>query len=172
MRRQLALGQIRQYPDPVLRLRSGEVEAVDESLRSLVERMTRIMRDAQGVGLAAPQIGILRRVVVYQAGEDAPVVALVNPRIVSRSDELKQESEGCLSLGVATVNVSVERPSAVDVEAVGLDGEPLAVAAEGLEARVIQHEVDHLDGVLIIDRTGPEERKQALGRLRGQPILV
>jgi peptide deformylase len=170
-RRRAALAQIRQYPDPALRLRANEVDEVDDSVSSLVERMTTLMQEARGVGLAAPQVGVLRRVLVYQASDDDPVVALINPRLTGSSEERETLDEGCLSLGAASVVVPVERPAAVTLEATTPGGEEVTVEAEGLEARVIQHELDHLDGVLIIDRTGPDERRTALGQLRPQPIL-
>jgi len=170
-RRQLALAQVRQYPDPVLRMKANEVDELDESVSGLVDRMKGLMGEARGVGLAATQLGILRRVVVYQAGEDEPVVALVNPRIVESGEERLADDEGCLSLGAASVIVEVERPTAVVVEAKSPEGDDLRIEAEGLEARVIQHEMDHLDGVLIIDRTSPEQRRDALAKLRPQPVL-
>ena len=170
-RRRAALAQIRQYPDPALRLQANEVEEGDESVGQLVERMSTLMQEARGVGLAAPQIGVLRRVLVYQTSDEAPVTALVNPRVTAASDERETADEGCLSLGSASVIVPVERAVSVTVEATSPDGEALTVEAEGLEARVLQHELDHLDGVLIVDRTTPEERREALGRLRPQPIL-
>jgi peptide deformylase len=170
-RRRAALAQIRQYPDPALRIPTLDVEEVDETVGDLVERMTRLMQEARGVGLAAPQVGVLRRILVYQTDDDEPVVALVNPRLTTSSDERETVDEGCLSLGAATVVVPVERPAAITVEATTPDGEAVTVEAEGLEARVIQHELDHLDGVLILDRTTPEARREALGQLRPQPIL-
>ena len=170
-RRRLALAQVRQYPDPVLRMKANEVEEVDESVTGLVERMKGLMTEARGVGLAAPQLGILRRVLVYQTGEEEPFRALVNPRLVEAGEEQIADDEGCLSLGAATVIVEVERPSTIVVEATSADGEELRIEAEGLEARVIQHELDHLDGVLIIDRTSPEQRREALAKLRPQPVL-
>ena len=170
-RRRAALAQIRQYPDPALRMRALEVDEADEAVADLVERMTRLMQEARGVGLAAPQVGVLRRVLVYQTDDEEPVVALVNPRLTGSSEERESVDEGCLSLGAATVVVPVERPVTVTVEATTPDGETVTVEAEGLEARVIQHELDHLDGVLILDRTTPEERRSALGQLRPQPIL-
>lgn len=170
-RRRTALAQIRQYPDPVLRMRANEVEELDDSVASLVERMTALMQEARGVGLAAPQVGVLRRVLVYQLSDEDPVVALVNPKLVSTSDERESAEEGCLSLGAATVVVPVERAISLTVEGTSPAGEPLTVEAEGLEARVIQHELDHLDGVLIVDRTVPDERREALAQLRPQPIL-
>ena len=148
-----------------------EVDEADEAVADLVERMTRLMQEARGVGLAAPQVGVLRRVLVYQTDDEEPVVALVNPRLTGSSEERESVDEGCLSLGAATVVVPVERPVTVTVEATTPEGETVTVEAEGLEARVIQHELDHLDGVLILDRTTPEERRSALGQLRPQPIL-
>jgi peptide deformylase len=170
-RRRAALAQIRQYPDAVLRMKARDVEPLDESVAALVERMTRLMGEARGVGLAAPQVGILRRVLIYQTAEENPVSALVNPRIVSSTEEQATEEEGCLSLGAATVVVEVERPVGVTVEASTPSGEPVRIEAEGLEARVLQHEMDHLDGVLTIDRTTPEHRRAALAKLRPQPVL-
>jgi peptide deformylase len=170
-RRRLALAQVRQYPDPVLRMKANDVEEIDDSVTGLVERMRGLMTEARGVGLAAPQLGILRRVLVYQAGEEEPFRALVNPRVVEAGEERIADDEGCLSLGAATVIVEVERPSTIVVEATSPDGEELRIEAEGLEARVIQHELDHLDGVLIIDRTSPEQRREALAKLRPQPVL-
>ena len=170
-RRRAALALVRQYPDPVLRMKANEVADFDESVTSLVERMTMLMEEARGVGLAAPQLGVLRRVLVYRTAEDEPVVALVNPRVVTTGEETEVSEEGCLSLGAATVVVEVERPTAITVEASSPEGEPLRLEAEGLQARVIQHELDHLDGVLTIDRTTPEQRKGALAQLRPQPVL-
>jgi peptide deformylase len=170
-RRRAALLLVRQYPDPVLRMKAKEVAELDESVPELVERMTRLMDEARGVGLAAPQIGILRRVLVYRTGEEAPVVALVNPRVTATGEEVEVADEGCLSLGAAAVIVEVERPLSVTVEALSPTGEDVHVEAEGLEARVIQHELDHLDGVLTIDRTTPEQRRAALAQLRPQPVL-
>jgi peptide deformylase len=170
-RRRAALAQLRQYPDPVLRMRANEVEDFDDSVSSLVERMTALMQEARGVGLAAPQVGVLRRVLVYQTSDDDPVMALVTPTVVSTSEEREAAEEGCLSLGAATVVVPVERSTSLTVEGTDPAGEPVTVEAEGLEARVIQHELDHLDGVLIVDRTAPDERREALAQLRPQPIL-
>jgi peptide deformylase len=170
-RRRLALAQVRQYPDPVLRMKANEVDELDESVSGLVERMKGLMDEARGVGLAATQLGILRRVLVYQAGEEEPVVALVNPRIVETGEETLADDEGCLSLGAASVIVQVERPTSVVIEAKSPEGDDLRIEADGLEARVIQHEIDHLDGVLIIDRTSPDERRDALAKLRPQPVL-
>jgi peptide deformylase len=170
-RRRAALAQIRQYPDPALRMGAQEVEDVDDDVAQLVERMTRLMQEARGVGLAAPQVGVVRRVLVYQISDEEPVIALVNPRLTGSGEQQETVDEGCLSLGAASVVVPVSRPLAVTVEALTPGGEPVTVDAEGLEARVIQHELDHLDGVLILDRTTPEERRRALAELRPQPVL-
>lgn len=163
-RRRLALAQIRQYPDPVLRMRAAEVDRFDVDLENLIERMTRLMQDAAGVGLAANQVGVLQRVVVMQAAEGEEPRALVNPTIVERSDETEPDDEGCLSM--QGVVVPVERPLRVTVEARDAGGEPVRLELEDLAARVAQHELDHIDGILIIDRTTPEGRREALGVLR------
>ena len=168
VKRRLALAQIRQYPDPVLRLRAREVEDFDGDLAQLVERMMRLMEDARGVGLAANQVGILRRVFIFQADEEAEPLALVNPSIVERSEEVKLEDEGCLSL--QGVLVPVERPLRIRLRALDAAGEPVELELEGLGARVAQHEVDHLDGVLIVDRTTPEGRREALAVLRQSAV--
>ena len=170
-RRRAALALVRQYPDPVLRMKAKEVEELDDSVSGLVERMTRLMDEARGVGLAAPQLGVLRRVLVYRTAEDEPAIALVNPRLVSASEEVETADEGCLSLGAASVVVEVERPVHVTVEGLSPAGEETRIDAEGLAARVLQHELDHLDGVLTLDRTTPEQRRTALAQLRPQPVL-
>lgn len=168
-RRRLALAQIRQYPDPALRMRAREVESFDDDLRRLVERMTALMRDASGAGLAATQVGVVRRVFVFQADSESEPQALVNPRIVQRSDEVEATEEGCLSM--QGVRVPVERPVRVTVEAQDPSGADVRLELENLGARVAQHEVDHLDGVLMLDRTTAEARREALGILRPMPLL-
>ena len=167
-REMVAKSQIRQYPEPVLREPAREVSEFSDDLAALVERMTRLMDDANGVGLAGNQVGLLRRVLVYRPDrEDAEARALVNPTIVERSDELVTDEEGCLSLG--PLRVPVERHARVTVAAQDAHGEPVRVDADDLEARILQHEIDHLDGVLIIDRTSPEARREALAALRPLP---
>jgi len=169
-RRRIALAQIRQYPDPALRMEAHEVEAFDDDLHRLVERMSALMEDANGVGLAATQVGVLRRVFVFRDREsEAPTRAVVNGRIVERGGELVGDEEGCLSL--QGVLVPVERHERVTVEGREVDGSALRLELEQMEARIAQHELDHLDGVLIIDRTTPEGRKGALAILRPQPVL-
>jgi peptide deformylase len=165
LRRQ-ALAQIRQYPDVALRMKANEVTEFDGVLTALVERMTRLMADAQGVGLAATQVGILERLFVFE--DDDHVHAVINPRILDPSDERETDVEGCLSL--EGVRVPVERSVRVTLEGVDPEGSEVRLELEGLGARVVQHEVDHLDGMLIVDRTDAEHRKEALGILRtGSP---
>jgi peptide deformylase len=167
-RRQFALAQIRQYGDPVLRMQAQEVTDVDDDVRRLVERMTALMEDAQGVGLAATQVGVLRRLFVFVDGENGPQ-AVVNPRLIERSDETEPDDEGCLSL--QGVKVPVERSVRIVVEGLDANGEPVRYELEGYQARVVQHELDHLDGALIIDRTDDEHRKEALSVLRPRVVL-
>ena len=168
--RRHALAQIRQYPDVALRLAANELadEDFDDDLRRLVERMERLMHEAQGIGLAATQVGVLRRVFVFEPDDDGPR-AVVNPRFVERSTETTVEEEGCLSL--QNVRVPVERAVRVTLEGRDPNGNDVRYELEGMGARVAQHEADHLDGVLIIDRTDEEHRKRALGVLRPQPVL-
>jgi peptide deformylase len=167
LRRRMALAQIRQYGDPVLRMRAQEVATFDEELARLAEHMTGLMHDAAGVGLAATQVGVLRRVFVFSdEGEDH---VLVNPMITKRGRSVEVDEEGCLSLGA--VRVDVERSCAVTIEGRDAEGETVAFELEGLSARVVQHELDHLDGTLIIDRTDPESRREALRALRPRLVL-
>ena len=168
VRRRAALAQIRQYPDPVLRMRANEVESFDDHLKRLVERMTALMRDANGVGLAATQVGVLRRLFVFQPGEE-DAFAVVNPRIASRGEETDVDDEGCLSL--QGVQVPVERALTVRLEGQDVSGRDVSYELEGLGARVVQHELDHLDGVLIIDRTTPEAKREAMATLRPRVVL-
>jgi len=169
-RRQLALAQIRQYGDPVLRMRAREVSSFDEDLQRLVTRMRQLMADARGVGLAATQTGIVQRVFVFQKGED-DVVAVINPMLTDLSEETEIDDEGCLSL--QGVTAPVERHLRVTLEGKDPEGKDVRFELEGHPARVAQHEIDHLDGVLIIDRTTDEAaRKEALATLRPKPILA
>ena len=163
-RRVAAMSFIHRLGDPVLKSRATPVDRFDDSLRKQVSRMAGIMNDALGVGLAAPQLGISQRLLVYRVGPDAPLIALANPEIEWASDDREGSDEGCLS--IPGVMVDVERPVHVRVRAQDEEGEPRSVEASGLEARVIQHEMDHLDGVLILDRTSRDERKRALRELR------
>jgi peptide deformylase len=167
-RRRLALAQIRQYPDPVLRMQARDVAEFDDDLLRLAERMKALMHDAQGVGLAANQVGVLRRVFVYRPRDEEEPRVLVNARIVERSGE-QTDDEGCLSM--QGVVVPVERALDITVEAQDERGEPVRYELTELPARVVQHELDHLDGVLILDRTTPEARREALATLRPRTVL-
>lgn len=164
-RREAALAQVVKFGDPVLKSRASEVTAFGPELRAEVERMIAIMRDGMGVGLAATQLGVLRRLLVFQAGPDGEPTALVNPVVEWLSDEGSIAEEGCLSL--PRVSMDVERPLHVRLSGRDVEGEPIEIEASGLEARVLQHEIDHLDGVLILDRTTRAQRKGALRALRG-----
>jgi peptide deformylase len=163
-RRVAAMSFIRKLGDPVLKSRATPVDRFDDSLRRQVSRMAGIMSDALGVGLAAPQLGISQRLLVYRVGPDAPVTVLANPELEWASGDVELGEEGCLS--IPGVVVDVDRPVHVRVRGVDEEGEQRVVEASGLEARVIQHEIDHLDGVLILERTSREERKRALRELR------
>jgi len=165
-RRLAALRQVRQLGDPVLRIPASEVTVFDDALREEIERMEVIMDEAHGAGLAAPQLGALRRILVYRHGDEERPRVLVNPRVIWASDETDVDVEGCLSIGEITVEVP--RAIAIHVNAQDGDGETLRLEVEGFEARVIQHEIDHLDGILILDRTTKEQRRQALRELRSQ----
>ena len=163
-RRVAAMSLIRRLGDPVLKSRATPVDRFDDSLRKQVGRMAGIMNDALGVGLAAPQLGISQRLLIYRVGPDAPVIALANPELEWASAESEVGEEGCLS--IPGVLVDVDRHVYVRVRGLDEEGEQRTVEASGLEARVIQHEMDHLDGVLILERTNRDERKRALRELR------
>ena len=163
-RRVAAMSLIRRLGDPVLKSRATPVDRFDDSLRKQVSRMAGIMNDALGVGLAAPQLGISQRLLIYRVGPDAPVIVLANPELEWASAESEVGEEGCLS--IPGVLVDVDRHVHVRVRGLDEEGEQRTVEASGLEARVIQHEMDHLDGVLILERTNRDERKRALRELR------
>jgi peptide deformylase len=163
-RRDAAMRHIRTYGDPVLRTPARPVERFDDALRAEIERMGRLMHDALGIGLAAPQVGVSHRLFVYRVEPDGELQAVVNPEIEWSSRETETLEEGCLSL--PGVHVDVERPLHVRVRAQDAYGEPIVIEASGMEARVIQHETDHLDGVLILDRTSRDQRKAAIRALR------
>jgi peptide deformylase len=164
-RRREALAVVRKFGDPVLKSRASEVTGYGPELEHEAERMVSLMRDALGIGLAATQLGVMRRLLVFQAGPDSTPRAIVNPSVEWFSPELVTAEEGCLSLpGIA---VDVERPLHARISALDTSGEAILLEASGLEARVLQHEIDHLDGVLILDRTLREQRRAALRALRG-----
>ena len=166
----MAVLPIRLFPDPVLREATVSVGSVDDDVRKLIADMGETMRAAPGIGLAAPQVGVQRRVLVYSLSEEEPIVAVINPEIVSREGE-QVDSEGCLSIPGLAYEVS--RSVHVVVRGLDAQGEPIEIDAVDLEARVLQHEIDHLDGILFIDRIDPELRKEAMRELReralGQP---
>jgi peptide deformylase len=165
-RRAAALAHVRKWGDPVLKSRARAVDRFDDALLAEVDYMRRIMHDAYGVGLAAPQIGTSNRVLVYRVQPESPIVALVNPEVEWAGRETEVAEEGCLSL--PNVHVDVERSIHVRARAVDEHGEALVIEASGLEARVIQHEIDHLDGVLMIERCPRDQRKEAIRILREQ----
>src|SRR3954469_4842810 len=167
-RRRVALAQIRQYPDAALKMQARPVDEFDDELRSLVERMKLLMRDAQGIGLAATQVGVLRRLFVFQPDEH-DVLAVINPEIVEQSGETEVADEGCLS--IQGITVPVERSLKVAIAGKDENGEDVRYELEGYAARCVQHETDHLDGVLMLDRTTPEARRGALGVLRPRIVL-
>ncbi len=168
-RRRIALAQIRQYPDAALRMKARPVERFDDELCRLVERMKALMRDANGVGLAAPQVGVLQRLFVFQASED-DVVALANPEILEVGDETAVDEEGCLS--IQGVLLPVERPTRIAIAGRDEHGSEVRYDLEEPYSRIAQHENDHLDGVLILERTTPEARREALARLRPRIVLT
>ncbi len=167
-RRRLALAQIRQYPDAALKLKARPVEQFDDELRTLAERLKHLMHDASGIGLAATQVGVLQRLFVFHANED-DVVAVVNPELVDRSTETDVADEGCLS--IQGILVPVERSLTVTLLGRDEKGDDVRYELDDVYARAAQHEADHLDGVLMLDRTTPEARREALGKLRPRIVL-
>lgn len=163
-RRAAALAHIRRFGDPVLKSRATAVDRFDDALLAQIDRMAGLMHDALGIGLAAPQIGVSQRLLVYRVGPDGPLVPLVNPEIEWSSEEQEGAEEGCLS--IPGILVEVDRPVYVRVRAQDENGDTRLVEASGLEARVIQHEIDHLDGVLILDRTTKDQRRDAIRAIR------
>ena len=163
-RRDAALKQVRRYGDPVLKTKAMAITRFDDELRAEVQRMGQLMDEALGIGLAAPQVGISHRLLIYRVVHGGPLSVLINPEVEWSSKEDEWMEEGCLSL--PAVHVDVERPVHVRVVAQDPYGAQQTIEASGLEARVIQHEMDHLDGVLILDRTPRGQRKEAMRALR------
>lgn len=161
----MAIYPIRQFGDPVLRQRAREIEEVDGALVRLVEDMFETMYDAPGVGLAAPQVGVERRLFVYDIG-DGPN-SIINPVIVESSGEWIYD-EGCLS--IPDLSWTVVRPGSVHLRGVLLDGEEIDIEADELLARCFQHEMDHLDGILLVERLDEEQRKEAMAILRRRAL--
>jgi peptide deformylase len=156
---------IRQYGDPVLKERTREVLEIDASVAALVESMIETMYEAPGSGLAANQIGVMRRIFVYDIGEGPR--AVINPRIVESDGEWTYD-EGCLS--IPGLSWDIVRPNAVHLVGLDLDGNELSIEATELEGRVFQHELDHLDGILLVERLDADQRKEALRILRGRTL--
>jgi peptide deformylase len=161
---------IRQWGDPTLHSVAGAVTRVDETLRRQVERMRRMLVEAEGAGLAATQVGLLRRLFVFRLSPEADADVVVNPRIVAASAERAVFHEGCLSFN--TVTVAVERAAAVRVEAQGLDGRARVLELDDFGASLMQHEIDHLDGILTLDRATPDERRRAVAALLAAPAAI
>src|SRR5438105_11275598 len=167
-RRRVALAQIRQYPDAALKMEARPVEEFDDDLRRLVERMKQLMVDANGIGLAATQVGVLQRLFVFHVAEDE-TVALANPEIVERSEITTVEDEGCLS--IQGVHLPIERSAKIAIAGQDENGADVRYELEEPYSRVAQHEADHLDGVLILDRTTPEARREAMASLRPRIVI-
>jgi peptide deformylase len=163
-RRDMALKLVRKYGDPVLRTSALRIDRFDDRLLDEVRRMGQVMHDSLGIGLAATQVGVMHRLLVYRVESTGAIAALVNPELEWSGKETELMDEGCLSL--PGVLVEVERPIHVRVSGQDERGDPILIEASGLEARVIQHEMDHLDGVLILDRTTRDQRKAAMRTLR------
>jgi peptide deformylase len=159
-RREAALANVRMMGDPVLRARALPVTTIDEPLRERIDWMRDIMDGANGVGLAATQVGMLARVLVYRVEAESPTAALINPVIEWAGEETESGEEGCLS--IPGIRVEVERPIHVRVAALDEHGRPRTIEASGFEARVLQHEIDHLDGVLMLDRVDRGQRRDAM----------
>ncbi|MDO9355020.1 MAG: peptide deformylase [Solirubrobacteraceae bacterium] len=166
--RREAFDEIVQWGDPVLRSQTSRVTEFDDALAGQAAAMIRIMDGAIGAGLAAPQIGSLRRLLVYRPAAGSPARALVNAEVVDASEETARGLEGCLSIGYAQIAVEVERPIRVTVKAQELDGTPVEIKAEAMHARVLQHEIDHLDGVLMLQRTDRDQRRDAIRALHAE----
>jgi peptide deformylase len=156
---------IRQYGDPVLRQRTAEVDGIDGSLVRLVEDMIETMKAAPGSGLAANQVGVQRRIFVYDVGEGPR--AVINPAIVESAGEWTYD-EGCLS--IPGLNWPIVRPNQVHLRGIDLEGNELSIEAETLEGRVFQHEIDHLDGILLVERLDADQRREALRILRSRAL--
>jgi peptide deformylase len=156
---------IRQYGDPVLKERTRDVEDIDGAVASLVESMIETMYAAPGTGLAANQVGVQRRLFVYDVGEGARTI--INPQILESDGEWAFD-EGCLS--IPGLSWEIVRPNAVHLVGLDLDGNEISIEATELEGRVFQHELDHLDGILLVERLNEEQRKEALKILRSRTL--
>jgi len=142
----MALLEIKKYPDPILKKKSYEVEKITNEIKKLIEDMAETMKKNNGVGIAAPQVGVLKRIIVIET--ENGIVPFINPKIIKKSKERETIEEGCLSF--PGVFLKIKRPKEVEIEALNKEGKK--IKAKGLLARILQHEIDHLDGILLIDR--------------------
>jgi peptide deformylase len=163
----MALYPIRTYGDPVLRMKPKPVEDIDDKIKTLVTDMIETMYDAPGVGLAANQIGVMKQIAVFDAHDDLGPRVMINPEILEVSGEWEYE-EGCLS--VPGYSWEIKRPAFARVRALDLDGKPVEYAGEGVLGRVLQHEIGHLQGGLLIDVLEKAVKKQALKNLRDEAL--
>jgi len=153
--------EIKKYPDPILRQRCQEVEGIDNEVLKLISEMEKIITEADGAGLAAPQVGVPRRIIIIQT-EDGPQ-AFINPKIISKSKEVETVEEGCLSF--PGIRLNIKRAKGVLIEALDMDGKAIQIEAKGIKARIFQHEIDHLDGILFIDRLSLFQRLKMKNKL-------
>jgi peptide deformylase len=158
---------IRQYGDPVLKERTREVDDIDGAVASLVDSMIETMYDAPGTGLAANQVGVQRRIFVYDAGDGEGARAVINPLIIESDGEWTYD-EGCLS--IPGLSWEILRPNAVHLVGLDLDGNEISIEASEFEGRIFQHELDHLDGILLVERLNEDQRKDALKILRSRTL--
>lgn len=165
----MAILPIRRFPDPVLKEKCRPVETIDDGLRKLIKNMADTMYDAPGIGLAANQVGVLKCLIVIDVDDE--LMVFINPEITWASEETEESEEGCLSVG-ADINVLVTRPVKIKVKALNENGDPIELEADGLLARALQHEIDHINGVIILDRTTPEEKRKALKELASRRPLA
>jgi len=140
--------EIKKYPDPILRKKCEEVKEITPEIRKLIEEMVLTMGKDKGVGLAAPQVGISKKIIVFETGEG--VTALINPKILKRGKKQFKDQEGCLSF--PGIWIKIRRPEKIEVEALDITGRKIGLAASMMASRVLQHEIDHLNGVLFIDK--------------------
>ncbi len=168
----MAVLPIRKFPDPVLKEKTKPVEKIDDEIHKLIKNMADTMYAAPGVGLAANQIGVLKRVMVVDVHEhDKHLLVFINPEITWYSEETEEGEEGCLSVN-PEIHVLVARSAKVHLKALNEEGKPVELEADGLLARALQHEVDHLNGMIILDRTSPDEKRRALKELSDRRPLV
>ncbi|MFC1509289.1 peptide deformylase [Candidatus Omnitrophota bacterium] len=160
---------IKVYPDPILRRKASLIAKVGKEEQKLAYNMIETMRDSDGVGLAGPQVGIGKRIIVMEDVDNKSALVFINPRIVKKKGR-SRFCEGCLSMPGITNDVI--RPSSVVVEAINLDGDAIKIDAKGLLARILQHEIDHLDGILFIDRINFLKRKQITKKIKASKTCV